>query len=146
MKNGYNRYEVDDALTQLNEDISEKDNIIRTTQKEHEELKLKYDELLAKYDSLMQSLEAKEKANEEMTRFAIKEANTIISTAKSNADLLIEDALAAARGILWEVSSLAQSTQAHKAGMYDEIGRIERALDAFQVVEIPNVDVLKDKE
>lgn len=144
MKNGYNRYEVDDELTTLQQEIASKDLLLATSKREFSDLSKEYEKLKKEFDLL--SKLSNEKANEELTRFAIKEANTVIETAKNNADLLIEDALAVARGILWEVSKLAQSTSEQKGTMYEEIARIEKALDAFQPIEIPNVDVLNDKK
>ena len=76
---------------------------------------------------------------------AMKEANTIVATAKQNADVIISEALLDARELLADITHLAQETQDAKGTMQRQTQRIARLLDEFETVAFPKVE-LPDKQ
>lgn len=143
MKNGYNRYQVDDYLqTQklLLDSLQKKlDKEIRI----NEELKKELEELKKNYEEVSNNLQVKEMAASEMTRMAMKEANMIVDTANQNADAIVKEALMMARGILLDVSRIGNEASDMKENMQDELHRIAEALDRFETPIIPDLDLLK---
>ena len=143
MKNGYNRYQVEDYIqTQKLQMESlqkklEKANILK------EELTREYQELETRYRDVSENLEVKEKAADEMTRMAMKEANMIVDTAHRNADAIVKESLMMARGILMEVARLGDEANDLKGSMRKELQKITQALDDFETPEIPDLDLLK---
>ena len=141
MKNGYNRYQVEDYIqTQKLESLQkklEKANLLK------EELTREYQELETRYRDVSENLEVKEKAADEMTRMAMKEANMIVDTAHRNADAIVKESLMMARGILMEVARLGDEANDLKGSMRKELQKITQALDDFETPEIPDLDLLK---
>ena len=143
MKNGYNRYQVDDYLqTQklLLDSLQKKlDKEVRI----NEDLTKELDELKKNYEEVNHNLQVKEMAASEMTRMAMKEANMIVDTANQNADAIIKEALMMARGILLDVSRIGNEASDMKENMQDELQRIVEALNRFETPIIPDLDLLK---
>lgn len=143
MKNGYNRYQVDDYLqTQklLLDSLQKKlDKEVRI----NEDLTKELDELKKNYEEVNHNLQVKEMAASEMTRMAMKEANMIVDTANQNADAIIKEALMMARGILLDVSRIGNEASDMKENMQDELRRIADALNRFETPIIPDLDLLK---
>ena len=108
-----------------------------------EELTREYQELESRYRDVSENLEVKEKAADEMTRMAMKEANMIVDTAHRNADAIVKEALMMARGILMEVARLGDEANDLKGSMRKELQKITQALDDFETPEIPDLDLLK---
>ena len=143
MKNGYNRYQVEDyiqtqklQMESLQKNL-EKANLLK------EELTREYQELETRYRDVSENLEVKEKAADEMTRMAMKEANMIVDTAHRNADAIVKESLMMARGILMEVARLGDEANDLKGSMRKELQKITQALDDFEAPEIPDLDLLK---
>ena len=143
MKNGYNRYQVEDyiqtqklQMESLHKKL-EKANLLK------EELTREYQELETRYRDVSENLEVKEKAADEMTRMAMKEANMIVDTAHRNADAIVKESLMMARGILMEVARLGDEANDLKGSMRKELQKITQALDDFETPEIPDLDLLK---
>ena len=99
-----------------------------------------------KYQLLLNEVRVREKAAEDIGRLALKEANIIVSTAQSNADVIIHEALASARQILLEVSKLGEETGEIKTRMMNQLNDLTRVLEGFEVPELPAMDLLEDDE
>lgn len=100
MRNGYNRYQVDDKVAQLTsevETLQKKLDLYVSRLDEVEKQSASYKE---KYLTLAGEIRIKEKAAEDIARIALKEANVIVQTANDNADVIVKEALASARAIL----------------------------------------------
>lgn len=145
MKNGYNRYQVDDYIQtqKLQTESLRKELEMTNLLKEHMEKDLQ--EIQKKYYELSDNLHVKEKAADEIARMAMKEANIIVDTAHTNADTIVKEALMMARGILLEVARLGDEANDVKASMREELQKITAALDEFETPAIPDMDVLKRK-
>ena len=134
MKNGYNRYQVDDYISLLsneNEELKKKQTVLL---KQVEEME---------YNKVMENLAIREKAAGEMARIAMKEANMVVDTAQKNADAIVKESLIMARGILLDIARLGNEANELKGSMKDELRQLEAALDEFETPNIPNMDLLK---
>mgnify|MGYP000270244111 CR=1 FL=1 len=118
MKNGYNRYQVEDYIQTQKLQMESLQKKLEKANLLKEELTREYQELETRYRDVSENLEVKEKAADEMTRMAMKEANMIVDTAHRNADAIVEESLMMARGILMEVPLL---FEVHWEDAFDEV-------------------------
>ena len=143
MKNGYNRYQVEDYIQTQKLQMESLQKKLEKANLLKEELTREYQELETRYRDVSENLEVKEKAADEMTRMAMKEANMIVDTAHRNADASVKESLMMARGILMEVARLGDEANDLKGSMRKELQKITQALDDFETPEIPDLDLLK---
>ena len=143
MKNGYNRYQVEDYIQTQKLQMESLQKKLEKANLLKEELTREYQELETRYRDVSENLEVKEKAADEMTRMAMKEANMIVDTAHRNADAIVKESLMMARGILMEVARLGDGANDLKGSMRKELQKITQALDDFETPEIPDLDLLK---
>ena len=143
IKNGYNRYQVEDYIQTQKLQMESLQKKLEKANLLKEELTREYQELESRYRDVCENLEVKEKAADEMTRMAMKEANMIVDTAHRNADAIVKEALMMARGILMEVARLGDEANDLKGSMRKELQKITQALDDFETPEIPDLDLLK---
>ena len=143
MKNGYNRYQVDDYISLLsneNEELKKKQTVLL---KQVEEMEKELAEKQQEYNKVMENLAIREEAAGEMARIAMKEANMVVDTAQKNADAIVKESLIMARGILLDIARLGNEANELKGSMKDELRQLEAALDEFETPNIPNMDLLK---
>ena len=143
MKNVYNRYQVEDYIQTQKLQMESLQKKLEKANLLKEELTREYQELETRYRDVSENLEVKEKAADEMTRMAMKEANMIVDTAHRNADAIVKESLMMARGILMEVARLGDEANDLKGSMRKELQKITQALDDFEAPEIPDLDLLK---
>lgn len=143
MKNGYNRYQVEDYIQTQKLQMESLQKKLEKANLLKEEITREYQELETRYRDVSENLEVKEKAADEMTRMAMKEANMIVDTAHRNADAIVKESLMMARGILMEVARLGDEANDLKGSMRRELQKITQALDDFEAPEIPDLDLLK---
>lgn len=143
MKNGYNRYQVEDYIQTQKLQMESLQKKLEKANLLKEELTREYQELETRYRDVSENLEVKEKAADKMTRMAMKEANMIVDTAHRNADAIVKESLMMARGILMEVARLGDEANDLKGSMRKELQKITQALDDFETPEIPDLDLLK---
>ena len=143
MKNGYNPYQVEDYIQTQKLQMESLQKKLEKANLLKEELTREYQELETRYRDVSENLEVKEKAADEMTRMAMKEANMIVDTAHRNADAIVKESLMMARGILMEVARLGDEANDLKGSMRKELQKITQALDDFETPEIPDLDLLK---
>ena len=143
MKNGYNRYQVEDYIQTQKLQMESLQKKLEKANLLKEELTREYQELETRYRDVSENLEVKEKAADEMTRMAMKEENMIVDTAHRNADAIVKESLMMARGILMEVARLGDEANDLKGSMRKELQKITQALDDFEAPEIPDLDLLK---
>lgn len=143
MKNGYNRYQVDDFL-------QTQELLLDSLQKKldaqllcNEQLVSDKERLKRQYDEVCDNLAVKENAADEIARMAMKEANMIVDTANQNADVIVREALMMARGILLDIARLGNEASDLKDSMREELEKISEALDEFETPAIPDMDLLK---
>lgn len=146
MKNGYNRYQVDDYIHSLAEEIESLRKKLECNNVMMERLSKEKDDLEKKYKEVSDNLYIKEQAAGKMARMAMKEANMIVDTANQNAETIIKEALMMARGILLDISRLGNEARDMKGNMQEELERIREALENFETPAIPDLNLLKKEE
>lgn len=146
MKNGYNRYQVDDyvqstqlELATLQERLDKAYQLRDAYEKDAEDYKKLYEEIC-------ENLSVKERAAVDMTRMAMKEANMIVDTAHKNADVIVRESLMMAREVLSEIARVAKEANSLKGSMKEDLMRISQTLDEFETPQIPNMDLLKKEK
>lgn len=146
MKNGYDRFAVDDAIEKYAATVDELEKRITLYQRQAAEDETKIKELEKKYAELESSLEAKQAAADDIARLSLREANEIIGTAKKNADQIINEALGTARLILTDLSRLYNQAGVVKGDMYEQIDGLKNDLDAFELPKMPDLRWLDEAE
>ena len=142
MKNGYNRYQVDDAIAKLTEENNLLKSKLDAYISQAEADKKNYDQLLEKYNILSRDIEIKERAANDIATIAIKEANDIVQSANLNADAIVKEALLSAREILASVSKLGLEAMEIKANLNDQLNVLTNAIENFDIPPIPNPDLM----
>lgn len=142
MKNGYDRFAVDDAVERYLTRLDELEALNELYEKQLAEKSQEIQELREKYQSVLTGLAAREKASDDLTRIALKEANTIIETAQHNADYIIDEALAQARLVMNDAVKVSSQTDAIKNEMKNRLTHLIRDLDDFKTGDVPNLDWL----
>ncbi|MEG1066272.1 MAG: hypothetical protein RSD85_01845, partial [Erysipelotrichaceae bacterium] len=92
--------QVDDYVEHLAIEKERLEIQLEKVRKELVQQKKSYDEIYIKYKEIQNDLSIKENAAEGMSRMALREANLVIDTANSNADLIVKEALVNAKTIL----------------------------------------------
>lgn len=143
MKNGYNRYQVDDYVASSMQEKEEAEKQLAIKDKMIQELEEHLDKKQKAYDEIVSDLNMKERAANEIARIAMKEANMIVETAHKNADAIIKESLMMARGILVEIARIANEANEMKGSMKEELHMLLESLDEFETPKIPDMDLLK---
>lgn len=146
LKQGYDRFEVDRVLYELEQSLHFSQEKLGVYQNQIQQTQQQLKQQQEKYAQLSQAIKIREKAADEINRLALKEANRVIETATSNADGIIQEALLQAKTILLEVSQLALKTQVAKQDMITKVAEITRLIDEFKLPEVPNPDWLMAQE
>lgn len=143
MKQGYNRYEVDAKISELTQTIEDLELKLRLYKIKNEALVANQEELIASYNELKQTLQIKEKAQDDLTKFALKEANAVIDTAQRNAEFIVNEAFVSARLILLEVSRLGGTTNELKGQIKERIEQLANLVE--DIKDFPTIDEEKLK-
>lgn len=139
---GYDIIEVDSFLRN-------KQETMETTTQEYEKLKHAFEEMNQKlatiqeaHDTLCSQLTVREKAADEVTRIALKEANLVVQTAQKNADSIVKESLQTARQILVEMSNLGNEAIYLKRDVKKKMERLHDVIEQFTLPKIPSLDCL----
>lgn len=146
MKNGYNRYQVEDYLNELEEKTAMLNRKVEMHQRRSDEMEQQLSLVKRKYQFVVDNLAAKEQAADDMARMAMRESNRIVETAQANADVIVKEALMSARSILLDVAKMGSEATELKGNMYEQLKIISKALDDFEVPPLPDMDLLKKNE
>ncbi|MCF0112344.1 MAG: DivIVA domain-containing protein [Erysipelotrichaceae bacterium] len=98
-----------------------------------------------RYQVLINELTLREKAADEISRLALKEANTIIETAQGNADMIIQEALTNARMVFVEIEQLTNKTEGMRTEIKGKLQNMDNMLESFTMPEVPDLDLLIGK-
>ena len=146
MMNGYNRYQVDMAVSKLEEQVDALTKNVETYRKQSEEDKKKIEALEEKLREQKKDLEIKERAAQQMAEIAMSEANRILNNANMNADQIVKEAVYCAQAILENVSRLGVEAQGVKEHMNEQILELKKVVDDFDVPPIPGEELLKKSD
>lgn len=145
MKKGYNRFQVDDAISKAQEKIDDLEKKLDVYKKQTEEDAKKIEYYREKYEGLSMDIHMKEKAAKDMTRIALHEANKIVSSANDNADLIVKEALLSARSILVNISKLGIEASEIKSSLNEQLVLLSNTIEGFDIPPIPNVELIEKK-
>ncbi len=146
MKNGYDRFAVDDAVERYVAQIEQLQNRISLYQQQLVETTKQLDELRLQYNHLLEMEDARKEAAENIARLSLREANEIIDTAQKNADLIVQEALRTARLILMDLTKLYNSAGDLKVDMSAKLKDLLKQIDAFRLPEMPDMRWLEEAE
>ena len=146
MKNGYDRFAVDDAVERYVAQIEQLQNRISLYQQQLVETTKQLDELRLQYNHLQEMEDARKEAAENIARLSLREANEIIDTAQKNADLIVQEALRTARLILMDLTKLYNSAGDLKVDMSAQLKDLLKQIDAFRLPEMPDMRWLEEAE
>lgn len=143
MKKGYNRYQVDMAISHLEEETEALRKRIEAYESQLQADQAKINELTSKLEILNHDVSIREKAAAEMAQIALKEANGIISTANDNADAIVKEAYYSAKDILLNISKLGIEAKGIKDTLNGQLKLLSDSIEQFDVPPIPNAELLK---
>ena len=146
MKNGYDRFAVDDAMDRYAAMVDQLQRKVELYQQQLAETTRQLDEIRRKYESLQQSDVSRREAAENIARLSLREANDIIATAQKNADDIIRTAIGTSRLILMDLSKLYTQAGDVKSEMKNELNSLLKSLDDFRIPEMPDLKWLEEAE
>jgi cell division initiation protein len=146
MKNGYDRFAVDDAIENYAVQIEQLERKVELYQERLTDTIRELETSKAAVQQLMATDAARRQAAEDIARLSLREANDIINTAHKNADIIIREALASARGILEDLSTLYDEAGSVKAETSGQLEKLLRDLEGFRLPDMPDLSWLKEAE
>jgi len=145
MKNGYNRYEVDEEMKRLTASLEDARIQVERNRKLAEQAGEQLAVIKDRYRVLINELSIREKAADDISRIALKEANQIISTAQNNADSIVKEALTTARMLLIEIARIADDANDVKSDMQEKLNALQKTLEEFVIIEPVSAKILTKK-
>ncbi len=146
MKNGYDRFAVDDAIDRYAAMVDQLQRKVELYQQQLVETTRQLEEIRGKYESLQAMDASRKEAAENIARLSLREANQIIATAQKNADEIIRTAISTSRLILMDLSKLYSQAGEVKTEMKGELTDLIKALDSFRIPEMPDLRWLEEAE
>lgn len=146
MKNGYDRFAVDDAIDRYAAMVDQLQRKVELYQQQLVETTRQLEEIRGKYESLQAMDASRKEAAENIARLSLREANAIIETAQKNADEIVRTAISTSRLILMDLSKLYSQAGDVKTEMKEELSDLIKALDDFRIPEIPDMKWLESAE
>lgn len=144
MRQGYDRFEVDQAIDELKR---EKDVLLRQAQinkKQIETLQEQCNVVKKRYQQLVGEIAVRERASEEMSRLALREANSIIDNARSNADMIVREAMSTSRQVLIEIARISNESHLLRDELKDKLDKLEEAIDGLELPDSPDLSLISD--
>lgn len=146
MKNGYDRFAVDDAIDRYAAMVDQLQRKVELYQQQLVETTRQLEEIKGKYESLQAMDASRKEAAENIARLSLREANQIIATAQKNADEIVRTAISTSRLILMDLSKLYSQAGEVKTEMKGELTDLIKALDSFRIPEMPDLKWLEEAE
>ena len=146
MKNGYDRFAVDDAIDRYAAMVDQLQRKVELYQQQLVETTRQLEEIKGKYESLQAMDASRKEAAENIARLSLREANQIIATAQKNPDEIIRTAISTSRLILMDLSKLYSQAGDVKTEMKEELNDLIKALDDFRIPEMPDMKWLESAE
>ena len=143
MRNGYDRFAVDIAIDNYTSQIEELEKEIATYKNNIEDLNHQLINMKDRYNSIMSGIMARERAADDISRIALKEANQIIDAAKKNADFIIMESLNKSKVVLADLVKISNETGTLKQEMRDQLNKIYHDLDELKAPNLPDLDWLE---
>jgi cell division initiation protein len=142
MKNGYDRFAVDDTVDRLTFENETMRQQLETYRSQINHAGEQLNQIKTRYQALISELTVREKAADDIARLALKEANTIIDTAQSNADTIVREALSTARLLLSEIARIGNDAKDVKEEMQLKLQALAKSLEEFEIPAIPAAELI----
>lgn len=146
MKNGYDRFAVDDAIDRYAAQVDQLQRKIDLYQQELVEMNRQLKEMQNRYQQMLNTEDARKAAADNIARLSLREANEIINTAQKNADSIIREAVSTARLILVDLSKLYSQAGNVKSDMTEQLESLQKQLDDFRIPGMPDLKWLEEAE
>ena len=146
MKNGYDRFAVDEAVEKLASEIDVLKEQLKANEKETASLREKMSELKLQYSKMEKTLAAEKNAADNLTRLSLKEANEIIVNAQNNADMIIGESLKTARSVLRDLAELYSEADIVRMDTKEKLSDLAAELDEIRLPRMPDIEWLKEAE
>lgn len=146
MKNGYDRFAVDDAIERYASQVETLQRKLELYQAQLVDTTRELNSIKEQLAEVEKKEEIRKEAADRIARLSIREANEIISTAQKNADEIIKEALSTARLILMDLTKLYQSAGTVKGQMNQQLEDLLKQLDDFKLPQMPDLRWLNEAE
>ena len=146
MKNGYDRFSVDDAIDQYAQQIEQLQKKLSLYQQQLVETTRTLEDMKQRYQQILTTEQSRQEAADNIARLSLREANEIISTAQKNADEIIREAISTARLILIDLTKLYSQATDVKGDMKKQLEQLLQQLDDFRIPQMPDMRWLEDAE
>lgn len=146
MKNGYDRFAVDDAIDQYAQQIEQLQKKLSLYQQQLVETTRTLEDMRQRYQQILTTEQSRQEAADNIARLSLREANEIISTAQKNADEIIREAISTARLILIDLTKLYSQATDVKGDMKKQLEQLLQQLDDFRIPQMPDMRWLEDAE
>ena len=146
MKNGYDRFAVDDAVERYAAQVDALQRKIELYQEQLVETTRELNTIKEQLAEMEKNEAVRKEASDRIARLSIREANEIIATAQANADEIIREALGTARLVLTDLTKLYKSAGSVKGQMNTQLEDLLKQLDSFKLPEMPDLRWLNEAE
>ena len=146
MKNGYDRFAVDDAIDQYAQQIEQLQKKLSLYQQQLVETTRTLEDMKQRYQQILTTEQSRQEAADNIARLSLREANEIISTAQKNADEIFREAISTARLILIDLTKLYSQATDVKGDMKKQLEQLLQQLDDFRIPQMPDMRWLEDAE
>ncbi len=146
MKNGYDRFAVDDAIERYAATVDSLQKQITMYQNQINQLNERLLTLTQQYESLKASTNSQKEAVDQIAMLSIREANEIIRTAEKNADEIVSQAIITSRMILQDLSKLYRDADHVKVDTKQKLEALLDELDSLDLPKMPDLRWIEDAE
>lgn len=146
MKNGYDRFEVDEKIYMYDKEISDLRRKISLYSTKLEQTTFLLEELRTRYMNLNSTYLSNKAVSEDISRIALLEANSIIKSAKESANTIIKESLAISRNILADLSKLSNDAENMKEEILARLDYIHNEVEKFKLPDLPDLTWLEEAE
>lgn len=144
MRNGYDRFAVDSYVENILQTIASYEEEIANYKRQVEDLDQQLTKVKDRYQSVMSGLLARERAADDISRIALKEANSIIESARKNADAIVGESLYKARMVLNDLVKISNETGNLKLEMKEQLDTLTNDLDSLKAPDLKDLRWLDD--
>lgn len=146
MKNGYDRFAVDDAIERYAARVDQLERQLAAYQEQLQQCQAQMKQLKADCKNMESSLNIRKKAVDSIARLALHEANQMVSAAQKNADEIVRQSLLTARLILTDLSRLYGRADAVKESTRGQLEDLLQKLSMFELPKMPDLRWLEEAE
>lgn len=136
--NGYDCYQVNNEIDRLEYNIQQLNEKIMMYQKQIETVNNQFTMIKKRYQLLVSELSMREKQADDVARLALKEANSMIEDARSNADNIIQEAILEVQTYIDKVKEYNIETSNSRKEIIDSINDLVNKLNKYDSIEVPN--------